>query len=665
MPTLSIVVLVLLQRPCQLLKSFKFNLLCFSLNVLLMRLHLSGAAREPAALGYNPRLAAPIGLLLQMSTTVQEHATEVLRHVFGYSAFRGQQAKIIEQVASGGDALVLMPTGGGKSLCYQIPALLRPGCGVVVSPLIALMQDQVAALRQAGVEAAFLNSTLSAAEAAEVERSLRDGTLKLLYVAPERLVNPRCLGLLASSEIALFAIDEAHCVSQWGHDFRPEYIQLSVLAEQFPNVPRIALTATADQQTREEIAERLQLKAAPVFLSSFDRPNIRYTVVEKDNPRKQLLHFLRNNHVGASGIVYCLSRKKVDETAKWLKEQGIKALPYHAGMDSDSRAQHQSRFLREDGLVMVATVAFGMGIDKPDVRFVAHLDLPKSLEGYYQETGRAGRDGLPSDAWMVYGLQDVVLLREMIEQSTAPDEIKRIERQKLDSMLGYCEAPQCRRQILLNYFGEASQPCGNCDICLNPPERWDASVSVQKALSTIYRSGQRYGATHLIDILLGKSTPKIRECGHDHLSTYGIGKDLSEQQWRSALRQLVATGIVDVNAHGGLQLTDACRPILRGEQAVQLRRVIEQPKTAGSSSKTPLSFDNDADRELWAALRQCRRRLAEDQNVPAYVIFADATLQQMLEKRPQSLEALRDISGVGDRKLELYGTEFLAVLRQG
>ena len=600
-----------------------------------------------------------------MSATVQDNALEVLRHVFGYSAFRGKQAQIIEQVASGGDALVLMPTGGGKSLCYQIPALLRPGCGVVVSPLIALMQDQVAALRQAGVEAAFLNSTLSAAEAAEVERSLRDGTLKLLYVAPERLVNPRCLGLLASSEIALFAIDEAHCVSQWGHDFRPEYIQLSVLAEQFPTVPRIALTATADQQTREEIAERLQLKAAPVFLSSFDRPNIRYTVVEKDNPRKQLLHFLRNNHVGASGIVYCLSRKKVDETAKWLKEQGIKALPYHAGMDSDSRAQHQSRFLREDGLVMVATVAFGMGIDKPDVRFVAHLDLPKSLEGYYQETGRAGRDGLPSDAWMAYGLQDVVLLREMIEQSTAPDEIKRIERQKLDSMLGYCEAPQCRRQILLNYFGEASQPCRNCDICLNPPERWDASVSVQKALSTIYRSGQRYGATHLIDILLGKSTPKIRECGHDHLSTYGIGKDLSEQQWRSALRQLVATGIVDVNAHGGLQLTDACRPILRGEQAVQLRRVIEQPKTAGSSSKTPLSFDNDADRELWAALRQCRRRLAEDQNVPAYVIFADATLQQMLEKRPQSLEALRDISGVGDRKLELYGTEFLAVLRQG
>jgi ATP-dependent DNA helicase RecQ len=536
---------------------------------------------------------------------------------------------------------------------------------VVVSPLIALMQDQVAALRQAGVEAAFLNSTLSAAEAAEVERSLRDGTLKLLYVAPERLLNPRCLGLLASSEIALFAIDEAHCVSQWGHDFRPEYIQLSQLAEQFPNVPRIALTATADQQTREEIAERLQLKAAPVFLSSFDRPNIRYTVVEKDNPRKQLLHFLRNNHVGASGIVYCLSRKKVDETAKWLKEQGIKALPYHAGMDGDSRSQHQARFLREDGLVMVATVAFGMGIDKPDVRFVAHLDLPKSLEGYYQETGRAGRDSLPSDAWMVYGLQDVVLLREMIEQSTAPDEIKRIERQKLDAMLGYCEAPQCRRQILLKYFGEASQPCRNCDICLNPPERWDASVAVQKALSTIYRSGQRYGATHLIDILLGKSTPKIRECGHEHLSTYGIGKDLSEQQWRSALRQLVATGIVDVNAHGGLQLTDACRPILRGEQSVQLRRVIEQPKTAGSSSKTPLSFDNDADRELWAALRQCRRRLAEEQNVPAYVIFADATLQQMLEKRPQSLEALRDISGVGDRKLELYGTEFLAVLRQG
>ena len=593
-----------------------------------------------------------------------QNALQILRHVFGYAAFRGRQAEIIEQVASGGDALVLMPTGGGKSLCYQIPALLRPGCGVVVSPLIALMQDQVAALRQAGVEAAFLNSTLSAVEAAEVERSLLNGSLKLLYVAPERLVNPRCLGLLASSKIALFAIDEAHCVSQWGHDFRPEYIQLSVLAEQFPAVPRIALTATADQQTRDEIAERLQLQAAPAFLSSFDRPNIRYTVVEKDNPRKQLLHFLRNNHVGASGIVYCLSRKKVDETARWLKEQGIKSLPYHAGMDADSRSQHQARFLREDGLVMVATVAFGMGIDKPDVRFVAHLDLPKSLEGYYQETGRAGRDGLPSDAWMVYGLQDVVLLREMIEQSTAPDEIKRIERQKLDSMLGYCEAPQCRRQILLNYFGEASQPCGNCDICLAPPQRWDASLPVQKAMSTIYRSGQRYGATHLIDILLGKSTPKIRECGHDHLSTYGIGKDLSESQWRSTLRQLVATGILDVNAHGGLQLTDACRPILRGEQSVQLRRVTEQAKSS-ASSKSPLTFANDADRELWAALRQCRSRLAEEQNVPAYVIFADATLQQMLEKRPQSLESLRDISGVGDRKLELYGTEFLAVLRQG
>ncbi|MEW9897453.1 DNA helicase RecQ [Chitinivorax sp. PXF-14] len=589
-------------------------------------------------------------------------AVHILNHVFGYPHFRGQQQAIVERVAAGGDALVLMPTGGGKSLCYQVPALLREGCAIVVSPLIALMQDQVDALRQLGVKAAFLNSTLAQDEAQTVERDLLSGELKLLYVAPERLMTARFQALLARARISLFAIDEAHCVSQWGHDFRPEYIQLSVLHERFPDIPRIALTATADQLTRQEIVERLALQQAEVFLSSFDRPNIRYTVVEKDNPRRQLLYFLRN-HEGDAGIVYCLSRKKVEETAKWLREQGIKALPYHAGLDAETRQANQSRFLREDGVVMAATVAFGMGIDKPDVRFVAHLDLPKSLEGYYQETGRAGRDGLPSHAWMAYGLQDVILLREMIEQSGSPDEIKRVERQKLDAMLGYCEAPSCRRQVLLHYFGEDSGPCGNCDMCLNPPQMWDASEAVRKALSAIYRSGQRYGAAHVIDILLGRDTQKMRECGHQHLSTYGIGRDVPEAQWRSLLRQLVATGMLGVNEHGGLHLQEACRAVLKGEQDIQLRRVRDEAKSSSHGERKAIELNSDEERELWAALRQCRKRLAEEQNVPAYMIFGDATLKQMLEKRPQSLEALHGLSGVGDRKLELYGTDFLDVLR--
>lgn len=558
---------------------------------------------------------------------------------------------------------MLMPTGGGKSLCYQIPALLREGCGIVVSPLIALMQDQVDALVQLGVRAAFLNSTLALHEANDIEQALLAGELELLYVAPERLLTPRFQSLLHRSNIALFAIDEAHCVSQWGHDFRPEYIQLSVLHENFPDIPRIALTATADQLTRQEIVDRLALQSARVFLSSFDRPNIHYTVVEKDNPRKQLLYFLRNVHPGDAGIVYCLSRKKVEETAAWLQEQGLRALPYHAGLDTSTRQANQTRFLREDSTIIVATVAFGMGIDKPDVRFVAHLDLPKSLEGYYQETGRAGRDGLPASAWMTYGLQDMVLLRDMIEQSGTPDEIKRIERQKLDAMLGYCEAPSCRRQVLLHYFNEDATPCGNCDLCTNPPQTWDATTAVQKALSTIYRSGQRYGAGHIIDILRGKDTAKMRECGHQHLSTFGIGKDISEAQWRSLLRQLVAMAMIGVSEHGGLYLLDACRGILRGEQHLQLRKVSEARQWGGTKAST-VTLDTDEQRELWAALRQCRKQLAEEQNVPAYMIFGDATLKQMLEKRPNSLEGLHGITGVGDVKLEKYGTDFLEVLQK-
>ncbi|WP_417069854.1 DNA helicase RecQ [Niveibacterium terrae] len=590
-------------------------------------------------------------------------ALSTLRRVFGYPAFRGEQQAIVEHVSEGGDALVLMPTGGGKSLCYQIPSLIRSGCGIVVSPLIALMQDQVSALKLLGVRAAFLNSTLPPEHASVIERELLEGELDLLYVAPERLTTPRFLQLLAQAKIALFAIDEAHCVSQWGHDFRPDYIQLSVLHERFPGIPRIALTATADQATRGEIVERLALQQARVFLASFDRPNIRYTVVEKDNPRRQLLRFIRASHDGDSGIVYCLSRKKVEETAKWLREQGLSALPYHAGFDAATREAHQTKFIRGDGIIMVATIAFGMGIDKPDVRFVAHLDLPKSLEAYYQETGRAGRDGLPSNAWMAYGLQDMVLQREMIEQSQAPDEIKRVERQKLDALLGYCEAPSCRRQVLLRYFGEDSEPCGNCDMCLSPPETWDAAEAVQKALSTIYRSGQRYGAGHIIDILRGRETPKVKERGHENLSTFGLGSAIGDAQWSSLLRQCVATGLIGVNEHGGLILLEACRPVLRGEQGLQLRRV-RDTHAAAPSVRREIEFGSDEERALWAALRQCRRQLAEENNVPAYMIFGDVTLKQMLDLRPQSLEAMLDLTGVGERKLALYGTDFLAVLQQ-
>jgi len=603
-------------------------------------------------------------------------ALELLRSVFGYPAFRGAQADIIDHVLGGGDCLVLMPTGGGKSLCYQIPALLRSGVGIVVSPLIALMQDQVDALLQLGVRAAFLNSSLDADAARDVQRRLLAGDLDLLYVAPERLLQEGFLSLLARVAVgpglALFAIDEAHCVSQWGHDFRPEYLQLAVLHQRFPQVPRIALTATADAITRAEIVAKLGLAGAHRFVSSFDRPNIRYRVVEKDNPRQQLLQFLRGGandpgHRGEAGIVYCLSRKKVDETAAWLSQQGISALPYHAGMDAASRREHQQRFLRDDGVVMVATIAFGMGIDKPDVRFVAHLDLPKSLEGYYQETGRAGRDGEPAEAWLAYGLADVVLLRNWIEQSEAPEEQKRVEARKLDAMLGYCETAQCRRVVLLNYFGEDATPCGNCDTCLDPPQAWDGTEAARKFMSAALRTGQRFGAAHLIDILRGKATDKVRQFGHERLPTFGVGSDLDETVWRSVARQLVAAGLLhaDAQRHGGLTLTDAARPVLKGEATLQLRR----PRPKAGRGKAPRiqargSAVDAVAQPLFEALRVWRRQTAEAQNVPPFVVFHDSTLHELARLRPRTAQELSLVPGIGARKLGRYGEDLLRLLAE-
>jgi len=597
---------------------------------------------------------------------LNKQALAVLNDVFGYPAFRGHQAEVIEHVAGGGDALVLMPTGSGKSLCYQIPALLREGVAVVVSPLISLMQDQVAALAELGVRAAFLNSTLSGAEAAEVEARVRRGELDLLYVAPERLLMPRCLELLARSRLALIAIDEAHCVSQWGHDFRPEYLQLSLLQERFPGVPRIALTATADAQTRSEILERLELAEARVFVSSFDRPNIRYRIVEKDDGRRQVLDFIRAEHAGEAGIVYCLSRRKVDEIAAFLEAEGIPALAYHAGMDGETRRRHQQRFQREDAVVMVATIAFGMGIDKPDVRFVAHLDLPKSVEGYYQETGRAGRDGLPADAWMTYGLQDVVQLRRMIQESEAGEAQKRIQAAKLDAMLGLCETAQCRRVRLLAYFGEPSGPCGNCDTCLDPPPTFDGTVVAQQLLSCAYRTGQRFGAMHVIDVLRGEATEKVTQRGHEALSTFGIGRDRSEREWRAIARQCIALGLlqIDHDAYGALRLTAESRAVLKGERSIALRAWREAKRSARRSKAAAGMADLSLEAsELFDRLRAWRLEAARQHGVPAYVIFHDATLREIARQRPSSLEMLRAISGIGARKLEAYGAEIIGLLR--
>ncbi len=592
-------------------------------------------------------------------------ALHLLRTVFGHPAFRGAQQEIVTHVAGGGDALVLMPTGGGKSLCYQLPALLRAGTALVVSPLIALMQDQVAALKQLGVRAAFLNSTLDGQAVNAVERGLRDGALDLLYVAPERLMMPRMLELLAESRIALFAIDEAHCVSQWGHDFRPEYLQLSVLHERFPDIPRIALTATADPQTRDEIITRLALDKARVFVSSFDRPNIRYTIVDKQDARAQLLRFIRDEHDGDAGIVYCLSRKKVDETAAWLATQGVRALPYHAGMDAAARTEHQARFQQDDGVVVVATIAFGMGIDKPDVRFVAHLDLPKSIEGYYQETGRAGRDGAPADAWMAYGLGDLVQQRRMIDMSEGGETFKRVLLTKLDALLGLCESAGCRRVRLLDYFGETSTPCGNCDNCLEPPQTWDATGAARKALSCIYRTGQRFGAVHLIDVLHGRATARVTQWNHDKLNVFGIGADLDEPAWRNVIRQLVALGYArpDHEAYGALQLTDASRAVLKGDVTVEMRRVMTRKgKAAKPRGRTGSGNVAQPSAGLLDKLKAWRYTQAQAQSVPAFVIFHDSTLAGIAAANPKTLDELSGISGIGAKKLERYGTAILELL---
>jgi ATP-dependent DNA helicase RecQ len=635
-----------------------------------------------AVLSPFPATAAPLA---------GDPAQGVLQQVFGYPAFRGAQREIVDHVVAGGDALVLMPTGGGKSLCYQVPAIVRhragQGVAVVVSPLIALMHDQVGALDELGVAAAYLNSSLDGDEARRVERELMSGKLVMLYAAPERILTPRFLAMLQSLHerglLSLFAIDEAHCVSQWGHDFREEYLGLSALHEQFPGVPRLALTATADDHTRADIIQRLALEDARVFVASFDRPNIRYTIVEKDEPKKQLLRFIRDEHEGDAGIVYCQSRKKVDDTAAWLAGEGLKALPYHAGLDAAVRRQHQDRFLREDAVVMVATIAFGMGIDKPDVRFVAHLDLPKNIEGYYQETGRGGRDGQPADAWMTYGLADVVNQRRMIDESEAEEDFKRLQRKKLDALLALAEAHDCRRVRLLAYFGEPSAAgyrCGNCDNCVSPPSTWDATEAARKALSCIYRfrqnGGQRFGAVHLIDVLRGKATDKVAQYGHGSLSTFGIGAEVSEAQWRLVLRQLIAAGHLQTEGEfSTLALADSARAVLRGEVAVRLRVASEtkargkpsRSRSTGSSASTgrdkppPLPLD-DAATALFAALKAWRGEVAREHNLPAYVVFHDATLAEMAREQPATRDALAGISGVGAKKLEAYGAEILRVL---
>ena len=586
----------------------------------------------------------------------------ILQSVFGFSDFRSPQSEIIDTLIGGDDALVLMPTGGGKSLCYQIPSILREGCGIVISPLIALMQDQVSAVQMLGVKAAFLNSTLDPGAALEIQKALQDGHLDLLYIAPERLIQGKTLQLLSQSKIALFAIDEAHCVSQWGHDFRSDYLGLSVLHEMFPETPRIALTATADERTRTEILLRLQLQGARKFISSFDRPNIRYRITLKQSAKSQLLKFLKLEHPNDAGIIYCLSRKKTEDVADWLRNQGFNALPYHAGLSAQTRSKHQASFLREEGIIIVATIAFGMGIDKPDLRFVAHLDLPKTIESYYQETGRAGRDGEPANAWMIYGLQDVIKLRQMMEGSEGDEAHKRAEQHRLNAMLGFCEITSCRRQTLLSYFGEElGHPCGNCDNCLEPTETWDGTEATRMALSVAYRTEQRFGVNHLIDVLRESNSDKVFQFGHHRLSSYGIGKAIDNNQWRSVFRQLVARGYmsVDLDRYGALVLEEKCRPILRGDESIQLRRDVKL-KTVKRQTKTPLASDIDV--KLWEALRECRRLFAEELGVPPYVIFHDSSLQEMCRALPRTMEEFNLISGVGERKMEKYGPAFMEVI---
>ncbi|MFA5120234.1 DNA helicase RecQ [Zavarzinia sp.] len=593
---------------------------------------------------------------------------DILHKVFGFSAFRGRQAEIVDHVVAGGDCLVVMPTGGGKSLCYQVPALCRDGVGIVVSPLIALMQDQVEALRQLGVRAAALNSSLDPAEARTVERALRQGTLDLLYVAPERLLTERFLDLLDESKIALFAIDEAHCVSQWGHDFRPEYLQLEVLHRRWPAVPRIALTATADGPTRRDIAERLGLQDAPLFMAGFDRPNIRYTVVPKVEPRAGLKRFL-DTHKGEAGIIYCMSRAKVETMAEWCVDQGYLALPYHAGLDREIRAKNHDRFIKEEGVIMVATIAFGMGIDKPDVRFVVHLDLPKTIEAYYQETGRAGRDGLPAEALLFYGIEDVARLRQLMAGSEAAEAHKRVERSKLEALLAFCETARCRRQVLLGYFGETeTKPCGNCDTCLHPVKTRDGTIEAQKALSCIYRTGERFGAMHVIDVLMGHETEKVKSLGHDQIKTFGAGRDRSKESWRGTLRQLAALGLieVDLERHGALVLTDEARPVLRGERKVELRDDPVTPTVKRSSRRSAAAADRPAmdstEGSLFAALRALRLELAREQGVPPYVIFHDTTLYELASRRPLDHLSFAAVPGVGQAKLERYADRFIEVI---
>lgn len=590
---------------------------------------------------------------------------EILQHTFGFDAFRGRQAEIVDAVVAGRNTLVVMPTGGGKSLCFQIPTLVREGMGVVVSPLIALMQDQVSALTGLGVRAAFLNSSLDYQQISGIEAAIRRREIDVLYVAPERLIKPHTLELLASVPIALFAIDEAHCVAQWGHDFRADYLRLDILAQAFPYVPRVALTATADSRTQEEIVNRLQLDQDAQFICGFDRPNIEYRIRQKNNPRKQLLHFLKSEQEGNVGIVYCLSRKKVDDVAIWLQGQGFDALPYHAGMESRDRQRNQTRFLREEGVVIVATIAFGMGIDKPNVRFVAHMDMPKSIEAYYQETGRAGRDGDPATALLFYGMEDVVKLTQMLANSNGNEQHRMHERQRLNAMLGLCEMTACRRQALLRYFGEVlDKSCGNCDNCINPPATWDATDAVRKALSCVYRTGQRFGAAHVIDVLRGSDNEKVRQFGHSSLSTYGIGKDLSLDAWRSVFRQLMVLGHLDldVDGFGGLQLSEKCRPILRGDESIELSQYIKSKPERRSSKKVSADIAVE-DQALWSAMRNCRKQLADADNVPPYVVFSDATLKEMIVKRPLNDEEFLCISGVGDKKLEKYGEIFLELIR--